>query len=746
STQQEAAMDTNDVSDIDQYIKVLDAQKKTLKAAEARTGQQPIERKTRSQLIHRHQLVAIQAKMQQFRSEHHVQSTFLPPPYPPSTAALEALTPIFIRDLRLGTHHRGKYLLVRSATGPDRITAIMNIVEDEQEDAIMMQLYQQPEEIIRPASSIVTTGDIFLIKEPFFKVMGDGEYGLRIDHVSDILRIDARHRMCPNKWCPRFYDLDKTADDWKQEGNIAMGMNKHWEAIESYTTALSTDPSIAEERIIRLNRALAYLQDENFEAALADTQCLSPNPNTSEKALYRGSKALYGLGRFSECCDLLQTLRETYPDNAQAARDLARARARLSEKQSGTYDFKTIYKEVSKLRPPRLDHATFIGPIVVKPSPGRGRGLFTTKAVKAGELLLCEKAFAHCYVGDSEEDFRGGSKTKLLINTHTNRMAIGSQSDLITLIVQKLQRNPSLLSEFMTLHHGSYEHSGVTEVDGKPVVDSFLVERIIALNGFGSALTTRESHLGIRGTEKTFGSCGVWPLASRINHYCTSNVHRSFIGDLQIVRATCDLPADTELTFWYKNPTGDHDEMQKGLKHWGFQCMCAICLDSKNTAKKMSKKRNDLLGDLKAALDVTNIDTSKAERILNAIGQTYKHPARDVPRLALQEPYAHLALLYSKQGNADKTVAMALKALESLGFVIKGAQLPVSPTQDFRVERLGIMSGGVVSLWAHLWNAYSARAPHLLSRVDECTRLAYKICVGEDVTFQESYDKEGYMA
>lgn len=160
----------------------------------------------------------------------------------------------------------------------------------------------------------------------------------------------------------------------------------------------------------------------------------------------------------------------------------------------------------------------------------------------------------------------------------------------------------------------------------------------------------------------------------------------------------------------------------------------------------MSKKRNGLLGDLKAALDVTNIDTSKAERILNAIGQTYKHPARDVPRLALQEPYAHLALLYSKQGNADKTVAMALKALESLGFVIKGAQLPVSPTQDFRVERLGIMSGGVVSLWAHLWNAYSARAPHLLSRVDECTRLAYKICVGEDVTFQESYDKEGYMA
>ena len=239
----------------------------------------------------------------------------------------------------------------------------------------------------------------------------------------------------------------------------------------SYTTALASNPSTAEETIIRLNRALAYLQDESFEAALADTKCLDPNPNTPEKALYRGAKALYGLRRFSECCDILQTLGEKYPGNNEAPKELARARLRFSEQRNGTYDFKAIYKEASKLRPPSLDHATFIGSIVVKVSPDRGRGLFTTKAVKAGELLLCEKAFAHCYVGDPEEDSGGSSKISLLVNTHTNRMIIGSQSDLITSIVQKLWRNPSFLAEFVSLHHGSYEHSGVTEVDGKPVID-----------------------------------------------------------------------------------------------------------------------------------------------------------------------------------------------------------------------------------------------------------------------------------
>lgn len=217
---------------------------------------------------------------------------------------------------------------------------------------------------------------------------------------------------------------------------------------------------------------MAYLQDESFEAALADTRCLGAVSNTSEKALYRAGKALYGLGRFSQCCEILKTLCEKYPKNLAAEKDLAQVRLRLVEQQCGTYDFEAIYKEVATARPPHLDHATFIGPVVVKKSQGRGRGLFTTKAVEPGELLLCEKAFAHCYAGSSEEASKGCSKISVLMNIHTNLVTMGTQGDLITAIVQKLWRNPSLLSEFVTLHHGSQEPVCATEVDGKPVIDT----------------------------------------------------------------------------------------------------------------------------------------------------------------------------------------------------------------------------------------------------------------------------------
>ena len=226
---------------------------------------------------------------------------------------------------------------------------------------------------------------------------------------------------------------------------------------------------------MRLNRALAYLKDEYFDAALADTSCLASSSDAPEKALYRAGQALYQLGRFSECQNILTLLCKKYPNNADAAKELTRVRCRLGEQKNGTYDFKAIYEEASKLRPPHLDHATFIGPVTIKASKGRGRGLFTTKTVKAGDLVLCEKAFAHCYANTKEENSANSSKISLLLNMHTNRMSVGTQSDLITTIVQKLWRNPSFLPEFTALHHGSYKPVDVTEVDGKPIIDTYVI-------------------------------------------------------------------------------------------------------------------------------------------------------------------------------------------------------------------------------------------------------------------------------
>lgn len=149
-----------------------------------------------------------------------------------------------------------------------------------------------------------------------------------------------------------------------------------------------------------------------------------------------------------------------------------RAHNRVLEQQTGEYDFRALYEEVSTTRPPHLDHATYIGPVVVKSSEGRGSGLLTTKAVKAGDLLLCEKAFAHCYAAKPEEGSKGGSGVTMFMSMDTNKVTVGTQGDLITTIVQKLIKSLSQIGDFFSLHHGSYPSVSISMVDEKPVVDT----------------------------------------------------------------------------------------------------------------------------------------------------------------------------------------------------------------------------------------------------------------------------------
>lgn len=188
-----------------------------------------------------------------------------------------------------------------------------------------------------------------------------------------------------------------------------------------------------------------------------------------EKALFREAKALYALGKFRSCLERLMLLVRSNPKNSGAWAEIKRVEQRLREEEKGSYQFGSMYKQAEDT-PPLIDCATYVGSVAVRDSPGRGKGLFTTKAVKAGELLLCEKAFAYSYAGDDNNT--GKSNTTILMNWHTNIMSMGGQANLITQIVQKLYHNYDGAKVFTELHHGDYTPVAISKVDGVPVVDT----------------------------------------------------------------------------------------------------------------------------------------------------------------------------------------------------------------------------------------------------------------------------------
>ncbi|KAJ4370809.1 hypothetical protein N0V86_008500 [Didymella sp. IMI 355093] len=109
---------------------------------------------------------------------------------------------------------------------------ILVLVEDESEHAIVLQIYQQDDEETRAASDVVDVGTVMILKEPYLKVMASGEYGLRVDHVSDIIVIDEYDPRRPAKWCPRILDAERSVESLKKNGNEAISAGNPWMAIK----------------------------------------------------------------------------------------------------------------------------------------------------------------------------------------------------------------------------------------------------------------------------------------------------------------------------------------------------------------------------------------------------------------------------------------------------------------------------------------------------------------------------------
>jgi len=224
-----------DVSDDDsQFFRLLAMHKTNLESARARKGEIPTDHEDRETQIeqYRIQYESIQREKKGGFEKTRLQSTIIGEPYLPSVASIRDLSKIIIRKLMLETHHRGRYMLLRVAAPPVRMSAVITVVEDEVGGAATFSLYQQEPESVRPAEDILKEGSVFLLKEPYFKVTGGGGYGIRVDHPTDVAFLSDDDPRVPDEWRLESENIKKTADEWKLEGNALMGAGKHREAIE----------------------------------------------------------------------------------------------------------------------------------------------------------------------------------------------------------------------------------------------------------------------------------------------------------------------------------------------------------------------------------------------------------------------------------------------------------------------------------------------------------------------------------
>jgi hypothetical protein len=135
-----------------------------------------------------------------------------------------------ISELKIETHHHGRYLLTKVITSPQKNLKMIAVIQDEHDQAVLMQLCLQEDNATRPASSILDKGMVVIVKEPYFMFLYEHYYVLRVDHVSDILWLPNGDERTPIAWCST--TPEKSAFQWNKEGSGYVKEKKFWEVIE----------------------------------------------------------------------------------------------------------------------------------------------------------------------------------------------------------------------------------------------------------------------------------------------------------------------------------------------------------------------------------------------------------------------------------------------------------------------------------------------------------------------------------
>lgn len=269
-------------------------------------------------------------------------------------------------------------------------------------------------------------------------------------------------------------------------------------------------------------------------------------------------------------------------------------------------------------------------------------------------------------------------------------------------------------------------------------ITSFLIERIVSLNAFGSPVSSKDidytSATLSKNHNELFDASGAWIKAAYINHSCMKNCARTFIGDMMIVRATKDMLADTELGWCYADPM-NREKMKKSLSDsWGFKCDCEICQDDSKTPVELCAKRKELMAKIKI---------SNPSQIAAEMEKTYLSPSRDIPRLELSQIYLTLSCLHKQNGNIVQAGENALKALDALGFVIGGVNRNTCKSAGkggLVVKQWGYAAEQLAECWETLWTVWSFISPDLAEKAREYWKLAYAMVrAGESDTFEQTY-------
>ncbi|KAL3695825.1 hypothetical protein R1sor_009901 [Riccia sorocarpa] len=378
-----------------------------------------------------------------------------------------------------------------------------------------------------------------------------------------------------------------------KKGDTPGALNRYSTCIREGESAL-LDPSTSPlcrtltRKIVKLcysSRAQLKLAAKMWDDVLIDTEKVLKLDHRHVKALLSRGKALHALQQYKQACTVFSAALSRNHNNIQVAASLHESMKSHHQSVSGEYDI----SQFLLLGHPPPECTDYVGPVEIRASPQAGRGLFVTKRVEAGTLLLVSNALA-------------------IASTPASNTAADLCVKLagILLNLAKASRRVQHQLHYLTSGKPELESLGVPDMklftpssswspDPQKNVDlSFIdVVRKVTFNTFDAsrAVTDGLKPEAEDDTCRTISS-GLWVLPSFLNHSCVPNTGITFVGRAMFLRASRDLKAGEELTTSYTACSDPN--RKKSINKWHFECTCERCQQDHQVEPYMKELREEL--------------------------------------------------------------------------------------------------------------------------------------------------------
>ena len=506
------------------------------------------------------------------------------------------MKPITIKEMTMGNTYRDRYIKFEIVTELDMIVSIMFLGKDDNSDLVLIAVYNYENyygtKDYDQLSYIFQKGKYIIVLEPFYKMFGSGEDGIRIEDPNEIIIFDDK------EWMDKFINAenkdesfrllndenDKNYDSLYKEANKSFAIENYKMALVHFIKLKTIKP---EEKEFDMKIIECYFNIPYYSKVIEKCdELLDENDLKNEKyilnALAFKLKSLLKLKKVTEAKNIIDNKKYLIIKNESQFFEIEEEIKRKIKNINGEFDLGEIYEKSKDNF--NIDIGEYISnKIEIKNDKIKGISIYAKEKIIKGEIIVVSKAIIadnlkneknkkNMYLQYDNPDKEEYEKTGKILTYKEN-------NELQNKLSYNISNYPEDYNELLYLFDGRNSNQNLEDRLKIKEIDLKKIQRIFKFNS--KILIFDDNPL----------SEGIWFYPSLFNHSCIPNCSQFGFGDILIITAINDIEKNNELTINYLNNDIPFDMRQNILKEkYDFNCNCELCNYEKNKFKNCEEK------------------------------------------------------------------------------------------------------------------------------------------------------------